>query len=366
MQPSAIGARIRAQREALGLSASAVAELSRVPVERLVALEEGAAPTVWELSSVAGALAVDPSSLRTGELDNDLRRSSARFRAPDGIDVLTPHDMRLLARVAEAARIHAFLRAAVGERRGRVEALRNVKALDSTPAWSQGYVLGKLARERLAPRREAIVSVQALLEEHGVLVLFADLETVSIAGASLYEVDASPTIVLNRRSDRVVSRLARRSVLAHELCHLLHDSTKRQDLLTVVSREKSPTPSEQRANGFAPSFLAPKDWVAESRGASAREKVLQIARTWGLTFDGAAWHAKNLKQISAKTAEELPRENLDAAGFEPEILRTPPSRIGLSLDPSYLGESALGDLAIRAAEADRISAGRAAEILTLA
>lgn len=360
-----IGAHMRQQRDAIGLDAPTVAELAGIQVERLLQLESGATPTVWELSSIAAALAMDATALRTGDLNADPRKSSARFRAPGGINLLTPLDVRTLARVAEAARIHRFLRLLLGEQRGPVEAVRSVQAIDTeSPIWKQGYKLGQHAREWLAPSHVPIASVQRLLEKHGVLVVFVELDSASIAGASLYEADASPAILLNRTTERVRSRLARRAVLAHELCHLLHDSTRQEDLLTVVSREKDRSAAEQRANAFAPSFLAPSGWVARRR-LPPRDKVLRIARDWGLTFDGAAWHAKNLKHIRSETAEKLPREFVDAGDFESDVPRSRPSRIGLEIEVSHLGDSALGDLAVRAARSDLISAGRAAEILTL-
>lgn len=366
----AVGDRIRHQRTQLGLEVETVSQLSQVTVPRLVAIEAGnTPPTVWELSSVAAALAVDPNALRRGDPDADARRSSARFRAPLGIGQLGTSDMRLLARVAEASRIHHFLWQQCKGRRGRVEANRSVRAIDDEPAvWEQGYKLGKLAREALAPQQAPIRSVQEVLERGGVLVVFASFETDSIEGASLYERDASPTIVLNRHAKRVGQPLSRRAVLAHELCHLLHDSAKQDDLLTVVSRPADRSPMEKRANAFAPSFLAPKSWVDCDRNKPAHVRAQEVANTWGLSYEGAVWHAKNLKLISSKAADELTQTTggIDATGFEPDLPRESPDQVGLECEVSELARSALGDLAIWAADKDVISVGRAAEILTFA
>ncbi|NOY89651.1 MAG: ImmA/IrrE family metallo-endopeptidase [Deltaproteobacteria bacterium] len=359
---------LKRQRRAIGLNEYKVADLAELSVERLRQIESGSAPTVWELNTLASALAVDPSALRSGKLDTDRRKSSARFRAPFGIEELTPQDARTLARAAEAARIHAFLRRLLGERSpSQVEAVRNVEGISSRGAiWEQGYSLGRHAREHLAPRHAAILSVQKLLESQGVLVLLVDLDSKAIDGASLYEQEASPTILLNRVSPRVRSRLSRRAVLGHELCHLLHDSSSHRDLLTVVSRSSDRSPTEQRANAFAPSFLAPKNWVMRGSGTD-RDVVVRIAREWGLTFEGAVWHAKNLKLIPSTTTEELitERTEVDSGNFEVDAERISPSELDLEVEPSVLGGSALGDVAIKAASANLISVGRAVEILQL-
>ena len=87
-------------------------------------------------------------------------------------------------------------------------------------------------------------------------------------------------------------RLSRRAALAHELCHLLHDGGHRE--LTMVSRlDEQRQRGEQRANGFAPSFLAPKAWASKVDASDPEKIALELGERWGLSFGGAVWHAKN-------------------------------------------------------------------------
>src|SRR5208337_1305216 len=106
-----------------------------------------------------------------------------------------------------------------------------------------------------------------------------------------------------KSSSRVKYPLSRRAILAHEMCHLLYDGGERD--LTIVSREEGLDASgtERRANGFAPNFLAPKDWV-RSNGKNAKAIVTELAEQWGLSLEGAAWHAKNLGLIQESKVKQ--------------------------------------------------------------
>lgn len=191
-------------------------------------------------------------------------------------------------------------------------------------------------------------------------------EARDVEAASLAEADASPVIILNRSNERVRYAPARRAILAHELCHLLHDANGDRDLLTLVSRPNDTSDVEQRAGAFAPEFLAPGRWVGTFTG-TPRSIAASIARRWGLSFEGAAWHAKNLGLITEAEARALrvsPRKPTVETGLEPSIARTPPEQFGIDAKPSAFGNSQLGELAVLAACDEIISRGRAAEIVS--
>ncbi len=352
---------------ALALTTDELASLSGVEAARIEAIGRGEAMTVWELTALANALALDPAALHRGESD-DPRWSVARFRTAEHGETLVPYDVRTIARATEAGRVHHFLRARCGHPRAQASALRDVKALSATTEpWQQGYDLGKHARERLHPAHAALPSVQGLLERAGVLVLDLQLQTKAVEAVSLVEPDASPVIVVNRAAPRTRSRASRRAMLAHELCHVLHDATGKRDLATVLSRRDDPSPVEQRANAFAPAFLAPPHWVQRTRGR-VEQQVVTLAKTWGLSFEGAAWHAKNLKLLSPTTAEAIiarrPHPPVDLRDFEPPLGRLDPAAYGLDVKVSDFARSALGDQTLRALACGVISSGRAVEILS--
>jgi Zn-dependent peptidase ImmA (M78 family)/transcriptional regulator with XRE-family HTH domain len=361
-----LGADIRKRREQLGFSAAELARLAALQEPRLLAIEAGTVPlTTTELSSLADALACNAADLARGRSD-DPRRSVARFRGAITTEILNPQDLRLLARAAEAGRILASLRARLGEPLSGLQRLRSPSAPSAGIApWEHGYELGAATRERLDPSRSAIPSVQGFLEEHGVHVAAVDFESAAIEAASLYEIDAAPVILINRRAAKFSYSLARRALLAHEVCHLLNDGGERD--LTVVSRETDSSPIEQRANGFAPSFIAPGPWIS-LHSVEPVARARELALTWGLSFEGAAWHLKNIKLISAATAEQLfnmKRKPQIEADFEQPLNRTPPDQFDVESEPSPLALGLLSETAIIAAAEGVISRGRAAEILTL-
>ncbi|MCB9537369.1 MAG: ImmA/IrrE family metallo-endopeptidase [Myxococcales bacterium] len=205
--------------------------------------------------------------------------------------------------------------------------------------------------------------MHGLLESWGVHIASVQLASPQIEAASLFEEGAVPVIVLNRAHPRCRLPLARRALLAHELCHLLHDGGTRE-LLTVVSRDVSDDPIEARANGFAPSFLAPQPWV-RPRSSEVYDLVVEVASRWGLSYEGGVYHAKNLGLVDRDVAKVLLSRpvNIDASPFEQM-----PTRLVAAdgLSPAPLVDGLVSDLAIEAQAADLISRGRLAEILELA
>jgi Zn-dependent peptidase ImmA (M78 family) len=172
-------------------------------------------------------------------------------------------------------------------------------------------------------------------------------------------------VLLNDCHSRITEPLPRRAVLAHELCHLLHDGGKR-DLLAIVSRPEEDLSYEQRANGFAPSFIAPASAV-QLAGEEPGVIVLQLAYQWGFSYEGAAWHAKNLELVTPEEADALVRSPKTVApqGFEDPIPRPSASRCGLEVSANPLTSGLISDRILSALANGLISRARAAEMLTL-
>lgn len=365
---------LRARVADFGLTMQEVARRALLDEGRLDALANGSPPDLDELQRLGRVLVFDPYSVVRGEPFDDAGRSPARFKRPEGAhESLDPRDVFLLARAAEVARLGGWLLRLLGRDAplARHRVVTPVQG-DRGP-WEQGYDLGAAAREAVAragavPAGEPMRNVQGCLESLGVHVADVTLES-RVTGAALYEPDAMPVILLNRRSPRVRSRLSRRAALAHELCHLLNDGGER-DLVTVTTRA-SPDPFEQRANGFAPAFLAPPAIAAaelgDSFGAdrsdpSRRESLLRFARRWGLTPEGAAWHAKNCERLSPADAERLAQERWPEieTDFETALPRHE------APDSVVMGDLVFGlysDLAIEAWRRDELSPARLEELL---
>jgi Zn-dependent peptidase ImmA (M78 family)/transcriptional regulator with XRE-family HTH domain len=362
-----LGVQVRRLREAYGFDLPHFAQLSEIAPGRITEIESGSSFSTLELAQLAGALAIDPAELYSGKA-GEAQRTVARFRAPIGLDDIDARDARLLARAAEAGRVVAELRKLLGESESAVAAHRKLIAVTkSEEPWRQGYELGACARRDLLPEHQPLISVQEALEKLGVHVAFVRFESTEIEAASLFETGSGPVILLNKSSTRVSYRLSRRAILAHELCHLLHDGGERD--LTIVSREEGLDVSgtERRANGFAPNFLAPKDWI-DPHGKNAKAIVSALAEAWGLSLEGAAWHAKNLGKISESKIKQFREEAVKpgfATRFEPELNHTPADLVGIEREPTDLTNGYLSELAIIASEEGVISKGRAAEILAM-
>jgi Zn-dependent peptidase ImmA (M78 family)/transcriptional regulator with XRE-family HTH domain len=373
-----LGTDIRQRRERLGLSIEDVAALADVSDEQ-VRGAEAADDLPWRVLAALGrALAFDPATLVRGEALGDPRRLAGWFRSHDSDQQrgrVAPKDVRLFARATELARTGGFLLELLGRAPPQLDSLRHPQALGFDPAWQQGYALGARDRALLTPESDLPMrSVSLLLEQHQVHIASVEFESLEKSAVSIYQRGSVPIILLNTRTSRSRSRLSRRSVLAHELCHLLHDGGE----LDLPANENSTEPwleaLEQRANGYAPAFLAPPEAViadvAQHGLMNPREICTHIARRWGFTSEGAIWHAKNCQVISAEMAEQLTRDldwqrttGQQQQDFEAELPRREPAEYGLDTPISSLADGFIRELVLDAFEQSLISAGRACEVL---
>ncbi len=357
---------IRKRRTDFGFGLDDIARTTGLTPSRIEDIEAGCEPIYLdELTRVAQALAFDAAAWMKGEDLGHPGRAVARFRSEAG-GALGPVDLRLMARAAQLARIGESLRLMLGDPPSAISTRRHVKpiARGRIKPHEQGYRLGASARIALAPEPGPLRSVQGLLEATGVHVALVDFEAPAIDAVSLYEPDAVPTILLNRRKARIRQAIPRRAAMAHELCHLLHDARGARDLVTLISWRDSREPEEQRANGFAPAFVAPPQWLGEMAG-EPEERVRVVGERWGLSAEGAVWHCKNCKLIEADVAEYLSRNLPKVArdrSLEPRIERLVLDAASPA-EPSPLCRGLLSDLVVRAYAADHISIGRARELL---
>lgn len=360
-----IAAQLTAFRESLGLTVESAAATSGVPAPRFRALEHDGQPTTSELWRIAHALGVSPASLLAAT-DAPSSRTTARFRAPDGATGWSASDAQMLAQASEVSRVGAWLSGVLGHAPSALSKFRRVTALDMTKSnWVEGYELGELRRSQIRPSARPIESVEGLLDELGVHVARVRFETNDVLAASIVDANGIPTILLNVAAIRVSSPLSRRAVLAHELCHLLHDGGEAELAMVSELHDADRLPTERRANGFAPAFLVPRTWLSafEEPGAAY---VRDVAETWGLTYEGAVWHVKNAFAFREEWARNLlktPESIAPTLAFESAPARLPIADIGPNLSVSPLVSGRIADLVVEAAKVEAISLGRAREIL---
>jgi Zn-dependent peptidase ImmA (M78 family) len=361
-------ARLFDRAEQLGLEEQ-LSELSGVGAARLQDIKEEVVNlSSSEYEALCRALVVDPTLMYRGREDESPAHATARFRTafchakPKGLD------LRVLLWAAESGRVLAALMRELDEPIPLSE-LRQTRALEPTSAkpWEEGYELGERARGEPAPEQGPLRDIESLLVDAGVHVIEASLSAAEVDAASLWE-QGAPVIVLNASSPRMRHPGAWRATLAHELCHLLHDADD-QALTTCVSwgaegRGDYEEDVERRTRAFAPAFLAPRAWVrawAEELPTKtredAREFVRQLATYWGLSFEGAAWHAQSCDLISHQQARDLValdrKPHVDYSRF----------KANLTLGQGHWGSRAVSSIQL-AADEGHISQGRADELLS--
>lgn len=330
-----------------------------------------------DFERICRGLAISPAALLRGE-SNTPTRSVARFRsALEDSNILTPTDLRLLATASEIGLALAGVLIAQGKEPPFGQ-YRNLQGLSQhLEPWEQGYELGEAARARLIPREGPIFELESALTRLGIHIARTRFSTDSIEAAGIWESGAVPVILLNIDATRVQYVFSRRAILAHETCHLLHDGGE-ADIATRVTRAMGTSnwqeAIEQRARGFAPSFLAPRREVREWANnvdlpTVPSELVYDLGVYWGLSFEGAIWHAKNSELIQSETASDLDRQNIQrdmpVDRFEREergssLLSAYPE-LQENLAPLMTGLAA--KLVIEALGDSAISFGRARELL---
>jgi Zn-dependent peptidase ImmA (M78 family) len=306
--------RIILRRKGFGASQDQAAEWAGMTHARLRSIEAGEVELQsTEFEQLCRGLAIDPSALFAGKEESP-HRSVARFRAAVGTERPSPDDTRLLALAGEVSSILGQ----VSEDLRRPPLLRQYRdslGIAGRPG-RQGETLGAQARKDIVEGRDPILDLQQLLEALGIHVAYVTFSDRKIDAASIWACDSMPMILLNVRSRRVKGRLSRRAVLAHEFCHLLHDATRRGDIVARATWGDSGSGNyeedlELRARSFGPSFLAPRAYVSEwwkVHGGMERNEpaaIRALARTWGLSFGGASWYAYSMRWLRKDEAARM-------------------------------------------------------------
>lgn len=372
-----IGNRVKRFREQIGYDGYDVLSVrTKLPVSTLQAIEEGRYPlSLVDLTVIARAMGAELDQLvRPLGHESDPAQRPPRFRKmPDRFPVgepqpiiLDPDDARLLSLASQLSRAGAALRSYLHDH--FESPIVGASTPLSGPAWEQGFRLGQAARVQYLPEQSPITNVQGAMEAMGVHVALVQFHDPEIEGASVFEAGALPVILLNRTAEGVQDRWRRRALIAHEFCHILHDFTE-QPVETMVSHRGATRLEEQRANAFAPSFLAPQSWVRK-QGDDLNRLVRRLVDRWMFTVEGACWHAKNILGLTLEETDaaiktyrpSLKRREVSEASSFPRR-RLP--WLDAELNASDLSNGLISELAWRAWQAGVISLARAQEIWTI-
>ncbi|MFH0821450.1 MAG: ImmA/IrrE family metallo-endopeptidase [Pseudomonadota bacterium] len=372
-----IGHLVRERREAFRAGLPEAAQWCGEAPDWLEDRESRDDLSVTDFERICRGLAISPTVLLHGE-GNTPTRSVARFRsALEDPSVLKSTDLRLLATASEIGLALADVLTAQGKNPS-FDRYRNFRGSSQRfQPWEDGYELGEAARKLLVPRKGPISNLEIMLTGLGVHIARTRFSSPAVEAASVWESGAVPVILLNTSATRVGYSMSRRAILAHEMCHLLHDGGEANVATRVTCAMGTNNwleTMEQRARGFAPAFLAPRRQVLEwAHTAKAPRNpavlVYDLAVYWGLSFEGAVWHAKNCGLIGPEMADNLaakdiqpdmPLDKFEKEKISPSLLSAYPE---LQESVAPLMEGLAATLVLEALENTAISFGRAKELL---
>ena len=352
-------ARLRLARQLTQKQLAARAGISRVALGKI---ERGAVvPRARTLLELAVALAVPAAELVT-----PVRAlQSVRFRARAQVH----GRQQILAAVANWLDAYGWLEAELADR--PTFHFEVASADGETPAG-----VARAARRAVGIESgEPVRNISRLLEENGVKLLLMMTARDSFFGLSVGKRDGGPAVVVNTWDRISVERWI--FTAAHELGHLLlHPAEYRRDATEM------PSEPEREADEFASEFLMPEaafsvEWDATS-GHSLLLRVLKVKRIFRVSYMTVLRRVVTTHRETSDAWSTFQYQHRERFGRtlqkieEPEALGKSEFAWdwGRSGEPVGLSEhdfveDRLLRLVRRAFEEERVSLGRAAEILGL-
>lgn len=360
-----IGQKLRAAREAAGISVDLAAAASGLTAELVRSCEAGTDLTAARVASLATTYGYSEEGLLQGEpYDTSV---SVLLRGDPHPDELVLH----LGRLATICREHTFLEDLLGmPARGRVAGFAPAGP-PPPPPFQHAEELANRTRDILGLGQAPIRSMSGLFEDLGVRLVWTDRLPEDVHGLSLHDPAVGPSVIANLAGRRN-AWWTLRSTLAHELCHILYDRQPAAPL-GIASRRDQRDDLEQRANAFGVYFLAPREGVRRllmNRGCRPyeldRTDVHTVMMHFGLGKEAATLHLKHLDWITAEQRAVLlahryptePASDTESPDVQPDL--EPYIRLGVELERLSLVRPAA-----RACERGLITAGRVREALQL-
>ncbi len=175
--------------------------------------------------------------------------------------------------------------------------------------WTDGYRLAQEWRAKAGMRhkRDGAVDVEEHLESLGVTFEDIELDEATTAGLAVQPEQGAPHIFVNRRNPCCEFPSGKRFILAHELCHLLHDRAHGRNL-AMISGPWAPRDLEKRANAFAAALLMPPELLKKGLHSDDDlefEGLLVLAKRLHVSTDALAHHLANCNLISEATRDVL-------------------------------------------------------------
>lgn len=150
--------------------------------------------------------------------------------------------------------------------------------------YRQGYDLAQWLRGKpgIVDRNGAVDPV-AFLRWVGVPVHDIAIEETTFEALGIWGPRHGPAILLNRRGKRFALATGRRSILAHEICHLLIDRHAALPLAEVLGGKVNDR-LEKRARAFGAEFLIPQAIILNRLEAGGRSDLEELLGSLGTEF----------------------------------------------------------------------------------
>lgn len=325
-----LGRRLKAAREACGLTQEAVAQQLGVSRPTVTQMELGNRPvTSLELEKLAYLYGRDIREFVADEFEEE-DAMAALFRAEPEIARQPPIVDSLRACLALAREV-TNLETMLGLRRDAVGPVSYAATVPGSrgEAIQQGEQAAEQERRRLGLGLAPVRSLAEILETQGVRTGIVNLPS-EVSGLTINHPSVGLFIVANE----IHATVRRRFSLAHEYAHVLFD----RRLKGIVTRtENRDEPIEVRANAFAAAFLMPEEGVrhfVESLGKGRPSRlmtqvfdeedlvlaegrmppgsqniqlydVVHLAHYFGVSRLAALFRLRNLRLVSQAEFEEL-------------------------------------------------------------
>jgi Zn-dependent peptidase ImmA (M78 family) len=213
--------------------------------------------------------------------------------------------------VLQISRILVTTYSPQGTQRGeRLDALRSQLQSPATSGrpWEQGYALAAAALEALAVDTSNAVDVRTIIGRLGATIDAISLSDTGIRAITVAGPYHAPTVFLNDQYVDGISEPVQRFSIAHELCHLLIDPDRAQNL-GVTSGPWAPLDIEQRANAFAAAFLLPDSGVVQFAGefetVGTMDTVQALAGRYAVSMLAVIDHLLNIGLIKRFERDRL-------------------------------------------------------------
>ncbi|MBA3890829.1 MAG: ImmA/IrrE family metallo-endopeptidase [Gemmatimonadaceae bacterium] len=333
-----VGRRVAAARAARGLTQAALAAELGIARTALAKIEAGTRGlSSLELARLASTLERPIESFVAESLPAVVSRRAAELATTRTLDVAVQdfaRDVQLLLDIGA-------LKPITVEPAGMPSTLADVEGL------------AKRTRAQLDPVTGPLPALDAAFEVLGLYVAVIPLGEDGGDGAYL-PLEAAGVAVIN--GDLPSGR--RRYTLAHELGHHVTGDEYVTDWELARARDEG----EKRINAFAIHLLMPRQsivraWRALGGRESPREATIRLAQDYRVSWTAACSRVQNLELVDDTTATELRgapptrAEHLAMGGVVSEDLVAP------RMSP------ALARAVLRAFEANKITSGRAVELL---